>query len=70
MKLVVWSILVSAGMSLTFACSGGRYSIEGNQGGSDPINETEAHEIQRAVNRCHKTGGTRVVKVQGELRCY
>lgn len=44
--------------------------VRGNEGGSDPLNDQEAYEIQKAVNRCHRTGGTRVVKIKGELRCY
>ena len=49
---------------------GGGGSITGNEAGSQPSNDVEASEYQRAVNRCHRTGGTRVVKIMGELRCY
>lgn len=37
---------------------------------SEPINATEAREYKRALLRCHKTGGTRIVKIMGKLRCY
>ena len=30
----------------------------------------QAIEYQKSINRCTKTGGTRVVKIKGELRCY
>lgn len=55
-----------------FGCQsgGGAGSVAGNEGGSDPINEQETYEYQKAVNRCHRTGGTRVVKIKGELKCF
>ena len=46
------------------------YTVAGNDNGSEPINEQEQWEYQKAVNRCHRTGGTRVVKIKGELKCY
>lgn len=49
---------------------GGGTSVSGNDKGSPPQNSEEASEYQRAVNRCHRTGGTRVVKIMGELKCY
>lgn len=54
------------------ACAGGGGggSVSGNEKGSEPVNSKEAVEYQNAVNRCYRTGGTRVVKVMGELRCY
>ncbi len=48
----------------------GSTAVSGNDTGSAPVNENEAHEYQKAVNRCHRTGGTRVVKIMGELKCY
>lgn len=45
-------------------------SVAGNERGSEPVNEQEAIEYRHAVVRCYKTGGTRVVKIMGELRCY
>ena len=46
------------------------YSVTGNEGGSEALNPQEGYELQKAVNRCHRTGGTRVVKIKGELKCY
>ena len=51
------------------ACSG-QNAITGNEKGSEPINDAEATEYQRAIVRCYKTGGSRIVKIMGELRCY
>ena len=45
-------------------------SVSGNEGGSEPINDAETQEYKKAIVRCYKTGGTRVVKIMGELRCY
>jgi len=59
-------------MSLT-ACAtggGGSGSVAGNEGGSSPANAKEEVLYKQAVLRCLKTGGTRVVKVEGKLRCY
>jgi hypothetical protein len=46
------------------------FSVSGNEGGSEALNPQEGYELQKAVNRCHRTGGTRVVKIKGELKCY
>ncbi len=56
--------------SLTSCATGGGSSVAGNDGGSAPVNEGEINEYKRAVHKCYKTGGTRVVKVTGKLRCY
>ena len=45
-------------------------SVRGNEGGSEPLSDQEALDYQKAVSRCHKTGGSRIVKIKGELRCY
>jgi len=42
----------------------------GNDGGSPPISEAESKLYQRAILKCYKTGGSRVVKIEGELRCF
>jgi len=52
------------------AGGGGGGSVKGNDKGSEPVNSKEAVDYQNAVNRCYRTGGTRVVKVMGDLRCY
>ncbi len=55
------------------ACStggGGSGGVSGNDGGSEPVNSQEALDYKKAVVRCYKTGGTRVVKIMGTLKCY
>ena len=56
----------------TVGCQGGGGggNIPGNDHGSEPVNEEESVEYKKAIVRCYKTGGTRVVKVMGILRCY
>ena len=39
-------------------------------GGTEPLNGQEEIEYTRALNRCLKTGGTRIVKILNQLRCY
>ncbi|RYZ53431.1 MAG: hypothetical protein EOP07_17835 [Proteobacteria bacterium] len=58
-------------LSLT-ACAGGAggSSNSGNDNGSNPINAQEERDYKRAINKCYKTGGSRVVKVEGQLMCY
>ena len=68
MKFFLSSILI-ASISVLSSCQTGG-PIAGNEGGSMPINDQEAHEMQKSVNRCHRTGGTRVVKIKGELKCF
>ena len=64
--------LIATGMMLVgfgvFSCQS--YEVAGNEKGSTPQNDQEANDYQRAVNRCHRTGGSRVVKIMGELKCY
>lgn len=49
--------------------SGGGNSMS-NEGGSSPINDKEAVEYKKALTRCYKTGGSRVVKINNYLHCY
>lgn len=42
--------------------------IEGES--SVPVNKHEETQYKQALIRCHKTGGSRIVKINGELRCY
>jgi hypothetical protein len=49
---------------------GGGSSTEGNEGGSEAINPTEERAYKRAILKCYKTGGSRVVKIEGQLMCY
>ena len=53
-------------MGLLAACQ----TFSGNEGGSLPLNEQEEVEYKKSLLRCYKTGGTRIVKVAGELKCY
>lgn len=62
--------IILLGICATSCATGGASAVRGNENGSTPVNEKEAYEYQHAINRCHRTGGTRVVKVMGELRCY
>jgi hypothetical protein len=66
-KIFTHTILVT-GVFLTASCRS--FHIEGNQGGSLPINEHEFHQMQREVQSCHRAGGTRVVKITGNMRCF
>lgn len=70
MKVVFALLMISAMAVITGCQTGGLGVLQGNEGGSEPISEQEAYEMQKAVNRCHRSGGTRVVKIRGELRCY
>ncbi len=66
--------LTYAAFSLSGCASGGggggAGGVSGNDAGSDPVNESEAKEYRKAIMRCYKTGGSKVVKIMGELRCY
>lgn len=65
-------LLVAFGAPVFVACQtgGGGGNVQGNDGGSEPANEKEAVEYKKAIVRCYKTGGTRIVKIMGDLRCY
>lgn len=67
----ILALQLAVTLSLT-ACAGtgGSGGTRGNDGGSSPINKTEENEYKRAINKCYKTGGSRVVKVEGQLMCY
>jgi len=49
---------------------GGSEGVSGNEGGSEPVNPTEERAYKRAILKCYKTGGSRVVKIEGQLMCY
>ncbi len=73
MRFMLASMLL-ASITLLSSCqtgsgSTGAAGLSGNEGGSEPVNEQESYEMQKAVNRCHRTGGTRIVKIKGELKC-
>jgi hypothetical protein len=44
--------------------------VEGNELGSAPINRLEVVEYKKAIAKCLRAGGTRVVKIEGRLRCF
>lgn len=66
-RIVIFSCLFICLTSMS-ACQS--LALQGNDGGSEPLNEVELLEMQRSVNRCHRNGGSRVVKIKGALRCY
>jgi len=59
---VILSACASGGM--------GGSDLSGNAGGSSPYNERETVEYKSAILRCHKSGGSRVVQIEGQLRCF
>ncbi len=64
-------LVLALTLAVSSGCTGlGGGTVNGNEGGSNPISESEIPAYQKAVNRCHKTGGTRVVKIDGNLRCF
>ena len=63
-------LVLCTAMPLLSACATGGGAVAGNEEGSLPINEQESNEYKKAIVRCYKTGGTRVVKIMGALRCY
>ena len=73
-RLVLVIALITFGY-LIQSCQGfgggtGASAVPGNENGTQPVNQKESVEYQRAIVKCYKTGGTRIVKIQGELRCY
>jgi hypothetical protein len=67
-------ILMSVFMTLSFIQTGcqtmGGGTVAGNEKGSQPLNDGEVNAYKRAILKCYKTGGTRVVKINGDLRCF
>ncbi len=62
-----------AGLSLVVlgACATtGPGNVAGNDNGSAPVNDKETVDYQKAVLKCYKSGGSRVVKITGDLRCF
>lgn len=62
-------IMMCVFASIVSSCQSSGH-VAGNENGSQPINEHEGYDMQKAVNRCHRTGGSRVVKIKGELKCF
>jgi hypothetical protein len=67
-KSALMSLAALASLAGVSACSS--LQVAGNDTGSEPINSEEQREYMKEIRRCHKMGGTRIVKVQGELRCF
>jgi len=67
-RRIVGTLWWSVALLHCVSCQGG--GIAGNDSGSDPLNEQETVEYKKALVRCYKTGGNRIVKIMGELRCY
>lgn len=49
---------------------GSKAGILGGGESSKPTNPDEERAYKRALLKCYKTGGSRIVKIQGKLRCY
>ena len=61
-------ILGASLLSLSYCSSSTRETFL--RGSSEPISKSEETAQARAMHRCVKTGGTRVVKIGGNLRCF
>ena len=59
-------LLIFLGMGCAGTGSGSGMSREG----SEPANHKERIRYKQALIRCHKTGGSRIVKINGSLRCF
>lgn len=60
------TLLFGFGPLGSFSCVGGH----GQDSSSQALNDDEELAYKRAMLRCHKTGGSRVVKIEGNLRCF
>ena len=67
---ILLMIMLSCAGGGGFASSGEGGSMEGNDGGSTPVNAKEEVEYTKTLLKCYKTGGHRIVKIEGQLRCY
>ena len=56
--------------TLVRGCQSSKVDLSANEGGSTPVSEDEAVQYKKALLRCYKSGGSRVVKMMGELRCF
>lgn len=68
-KNVAHFLLLLCFVNCILACSGGEHSEKLGES-SEPINSIEERRYKQAMIRCAKTGGTRVVKIAGILKCY
>ena len=63
-------ILLIIILIIPFSSCASSMQVEGNENGSVPISDTEIISYNAAVARCYKTGGSRVIKIDGKLRCF
>jgi hypothetical protein len=70
LKLRICQVGLITAALLSVSCQTGAGQVIGNENGSSPANMAEVPEYKRAVLRCYKTGGSRVVKIEGRLRCF
>jgi hypothetical protein len=68
MKIYTLAVLTTTLSAILGCASGG--VISGNDEGSEPVNSREVSDYQGAIIRCQKTGGSRIVKIEGQLRCF
>lgn len=68
MRYLTWAFLLITSALLT-ACVSSGLNLH-NDNGSEPLNEKERILYKRAVLKCYKIGGNRVVKIEGELKCF
>lgn len=69
LKIALFLLLSCSIASCAGGGSGGSLDEFSNEG-SEPLNSKEATRYKQALIRCHKTGGTRIVKIDGVLRCF
>lgn len=65
--IVTHCLVLSA---LLMGCQSVGFGGEIGEGSSEPTNHSEEVAYKRALLKCYKTGGQRVVKIQGQLLCY
>ena len=52
------------------ACASGSGGTLQNDSGTLPLNGKEEIQYKQELLRCYKTGGSRIVKIEGRLRCF
>ena len=60
-----WPLIFS---TLFLSCVNG--PTRGGGANSEPINPKEDKIQKQSLIRCYKTGGSRIVKIDGVLRCF
>jgi len=71
MKTIIRIFLLAAtAMVCQIGATSCSTTLAGNELGSQPVNDKEAIKYRQAIVRCYKTGGNRVVKIMGKLRCF